>query len=302
MHANAYPSDLSAIDVRILGVSALGGCTIVVLSGPGSRSRQLQIPRGWPVWMLLVSLLSLSASLIAGRQARAWFDPNAHRPGVLAPQAPAVVKPAVIEATASSPPPRRLRSRVRPLAQALPSAVSVMPMRLSTTARDAGRTSEGARARGPSGELALFDVNGARAIRVRPFDGQGLPAPASFGQLKEFMRCRRTGQTRDMNTSLVALLATIAAHFDGAVLHVISGHRVTDEVTTRPTSQHTLGTAADIRIPGVSVERLAAAAQQLGAHGVGLYPLSRFVHVDVRSKPYFWRDVGTGAVATRAPF
>ncbi len=154
---------------------------------------------------------------------------------------------------------------------------------------------------GPSGELALLDVNGSQSIRVRPFGNDGIPNQEAFDQLKEFMRCRRTGQAQEMNPRLVALLTRLAKRFDGAVLHVISAHRAADAVTTRPSSQHTRGTAADVRIPGVSLEQIAQAAHEVGARGIGVYPSSRFVHVDVRDQPYYWRDSGKGPVATRAP-
>jgi hypothetical protein len=72
-------------------------------------------------------------------------------------------------------------------------------------------------------------------------------------------------------------------------LQLISGHRAPHANGTSPTSQHTLGRAADIRIPGVSIAELKRVAIKLGARGVGLYPEKGFVHVDVREKNrYFW--------------
>ncbi len=47
-------------------------------------------------------------------------------------------------------------------------------------------------------------------------------------------------------------------------------------------SYHMRGMAADIRMPGVSVQQLAAAARQMGFRGVVPYPDRNFVHVDVR--------------------
>jgi uncharacterized protein YcbK (DUF882 family) len=41
------------------------------------------------------------------------------------------------------------------------------------------------------------------------------------------------------------------------------------------------GEAIDIRIPGVPTEKLRDAALRLGRGGVGYYPASQFVHVDV---------------------
>ncbi|MDQ2833700.1 MAG: DUF882 domain-containing protein [Acidobacteriota bacterium] len=46
-------------------------------------------------------------------------------------------------------------------------------------------------------------------------------------------------------------------------------------------SQHMEGHAIDLRVPGVSTVRLRNAALSLRAGGVGYYPVSQFVHVDV---------------------
>jgi uncharacterized protein YcbK (DUF882 family) len=46
-------------------------------------------------------------------------------------------------------------------------------------------------------------------------------------------------------------------------------------------SQHTLAKAIDIRIPGVRTRKLRDTALSLQAGGVGYYPISQFVHVDV---------------------
>jgi hypothetical protein len=46
----------------------------------------------------------------------------------------------------------------------------------------------------------------------------------------------------------------------------------------------------DIVVPGVSDADLASFARELGYVGVGIYPTSGFVHVDVRDRSYFWVD------------
>ena len=46
-------------------------------------------------------------------------------------------------------------------------------------------------------------------------------------------------------------------------------------------SQHMLAKAIDIRVPGVSTRALRDVALSLRAGGVGYYPVSQFVHVDV---------------------
>jgi uncharacterized protein YcbK (DUF882 family) len=46
-------------------------------------------------------------------------------------------------------------------------------------------------------------------------------------------------------------------------------------------SLHMLGQATDVRIAGVDLSRLRDAALSLQSGGVGFYPQSQFVHVDV---------------------
>jgi Bacterial protein of unknown function (DUF882) len=55
-------------------------------------------------------------------------------------------------------------------------------------------------------------------------------------------------------------------------------------------SNHGRGRAMDIIVPGVKDEEVAKFARELGYSGVGIYPTSGFVHVDVRDRSYFWVD------------
>jgi hypothetical protein len=49
--------------------------------------------------------------------------------------------------------------------------------------------------------------------------------------------------------------------------------------------------AADLQINGVEPRALFEFARTLGNVGVGAYPRSDFVHVDVRSRPTIWVDL-----------
>jgi uncharacterized protein YcbK (DUF882 family) len=72
-------------------------------------------------------------------------------------------------------------------------------------------------------------------------------------------------------------------------VQVISGYRSpasnaalnarSSGVATR--SLHMQGMAMDIRVPGVELGQVRKAALALGRGGVGYYPQSHFVHVDV---------------------
>lgn len=53
-------------------------------------------------------------------------------------------------------------------------------------------------------------------------------------------------------------------------------------------SLHMEGKAIDIRLAHTPLKELCKAARSLKAGGVGYYPKSNFIHVDVRAKPAFW--------------
>lgn len=74
-------------------------------------------------------------------------------------------------------------------------------------------------------------------------------------------------------------------------IEIICGYRApaTNEMLRRRSSgvarasQHTLGKAIDLHIPGVSLQAQREAAMRLQRGGVGYYPSSTFIHVDVGS-------------------
>ena len=108
--------------------------------------------------------------------------------------------------------------------------------------------------------------------------------------LAKVLRDHRTGETHAMAPRLLDLVANLQAEFSAKPVQVISGYRSprTNEalrqsggggVATR--SLHMDGLAMDIRMPGVDLARLRDAAWGLQSGGVGYYPGSDFVHVDV---------------------
>jgi hypothetical protein len=50
--------------------------------------------------------------------------------------------------------------------------------------------------------------------------------------------------------------------------------------------------AADIRIPGMTPLMVRDLAESMGVGGIGYYPVSGFVHVDVREDHARWIDYG----------
>jgi len=115
--------------------------------------------------------------------------------------------------------------------------------------------------------------------------------PQAVNELDHFLRDHRTGDVTTLDPRLFDLLRdlTLAVGRPGAEIDIVCGYRTpwSNEFLRRTTvgvakhSQHMLGEAIDIRIPGVSTERLRDAALSLQRGGVGYYPQSQFVHVDL---------------------
>ncbi len=95
----------------------------------------------------------------------------------------------------------------------------------------------------------------------------------------------RDGETHPIHPRLVALVYRAVRHFRAPYVHVISGYR-----PGRPSSRHAQGRAIDFVLPGVSDRRLAGFLRPQGFVGVGIYPVSGFVHLDVRGRSHFWSD------------
>ncbi|HEV2646094.1 MAG TPA: DUF882 domain-containing protein [Acidobacteriaceae bacterium] len=122
--------------------------------------------------------------------------------------------------------------------------------------------------------------------------------PAALEQLDHFLRDHRTedSSTYDPREFDVLHALMTSLHRPNGVIDIVCGYRTpwsnnllrTNFGRSRPTqtgvaehSQHMLAKAIDIRVPGVSTVELRNAALALHAGGVGFYPVSQFVHVDV---------------------
>jgi uncharacterized protein YcbK (DUF882 family) len=110
-------------------------------------------------------------------------------------------------------------------------------------------------------------------------------------QLDHFLRDHRTGDVAQYDPREFDLLHSIVAKLGrpDATIDIVCGYRTpwsNNFLRSRSSgvaehSQHMLGKAIDIRIPGFSTTQVREAALSLHAGGVGYYPVSQFVHVDV---------------------
>ena len=115
--------------------------------------------------------------------------------------------------------------------------------------------------------------------------------PEALAELDRFLRDHRTGDVHPYDPRVFDLLSELlaAAGRPNAEIHVICGYRSersNEFLRTHTTgvakhSRHVLAEAIDIRVPGLNSLALRNAAISLGRGGVGYYPRSNFIHVDV---------------------
>ncbi|HVZ73395.1 MAG TPA: DUF882 domain-containing protein [Polyangia bacterium] len=151
----------------------------------------------------------------------------------------------------------------------------------------------GPAARRPTGEKGSFvieSVNTGEHVDVRLDLASGEVEAGSYRALRHLMRCLRTGAETPFDPRLIELLYRIAKRTHQKI-ELVSGFRA-PMYSLAQLSYHTRGMAADIRIPGMTPLMVRDLARSMGVKGIGYYPVSQFVHVDVRDEPQEWTDYG----------
>jgi len=117
--------------------------------------------------------------------------------------------------------------------------------------------------------------------------------PAALDRLNHFLRDHRTQDVSSYDPKEFDVLHSIMTSLGrpNGLIDIVCGYRTpwsNNFLRTRSAatgvadhSQHMLAKAIDIRVPGVTTVALRNAALALHAGGVGFYPVSQFVHVDV---------------------
>jgi uncharacterized protein YcbK (DUF882 family) len=141
-------------------------------------------------------------------------------------------------------------------------------------------------------------VRGAETLEVRVLDRRQRLVPATLSQFAKFLRAK-SGADHAIDGRLVTLVATVSDHFGGREVNVVSGFRPYSPGQYSRHSNHNEGRAIDFSIKGIANETVRDFCRTLRNVGVGYYPNSLFVHLDVRDKNTYWVDYAAPGQAPR---
>ena len=120
--------------------------------------------------------------------------------------------------------------------------------------------------------------------------------PDALTEINHIFRDHYNGLVKAIDKNLLDLLFSLKENLKATEpFHLISGYRSPQTNSTlrkrsggvAKKSLHMDGMAADIYLPGFSLSKLRHAAVDLRAGGVGYYPRSGFIHVDVGTVRYW---------------
>jgi uncharacterized protein YcbK (DUF882 family) len=134
--------------------------------------------------------------------------------------------------------------------------------------------------------LVFKTLNHNETVAVAAAGERGGFAASDLDKIAHVLRSA-SGDEHPMDPRTIDILYRIQAHFGAQEIRVVSGYRV-----PKPNnhSNHGKGRAIDFILPGVPDVEVAKFAREIGFVGVGIYPTSQFVHVDIRPRSYFWVD------------
>lgn len=169
----------------------------------------------------------------------------------------------------------------------LPRTADALPVHHESAAHERRNRKEPATDDAPQTTRFVVTFHHLHTHEVLPVESADhLPSEA---RLAHFLRCRATWDARPMSPEPVAVAVRMAVAHERDRVDVISGFRSPklNELLRKKgrevarDSRHIVGEALDFRIPGVAAVELADAVTRTHVGGVGTYPVSGFVHVDV---------------------
>ena len=147
----------------------------------------------------------------------------------------------------------------------------------------------------PPRSLSFFNTHTGERLKAIYWEN-GRYIGDSLAEINRVLRDHRANEVESINTELLDLLFVLQKKLEmREAFHVISGYRAPRTNAAlraggsgvAENSLHCVGKAIDIRTPGRELGVLHKAAMALKGGGVGYYPRSDFVHVDVGRLRYW---------------
>jgi uncharacterized protein YcbK (DUF882 family)/LysM repeat protein len=162
---------------------------------------------------------------------------------------------------------------------------------------DSSRDDRASRSRGgdaysrkarPTGTVVL--MRGSQRWTGKTVARGGKLAPAAAEAFKRMLRDESARSSHAIDPRLISIVTQVSDHFGGRPIEVVSGFRAHSDAQFTAHSNHNVGKAIDFVIRGVPNEVLRDYCHGLSDVGVGYYPNSSFIHLDVRSATAHWVD------------
>ncbi|HEY3594176.1 MAG TPA: DUF882 domain-containing protein [Polyangiaceae bacterium] len=143
--------------------------------------------------------------------------------------------------------------------------------------------------------LVLEMIHTNERVQLSPSQDDGGFNDAELDRASYALRDPGNDDRVPIDARVLDLAYRLQTHFDSHSVRIISAFRASS-----PRSNHGKGRALDLVVPGAADADVAKFAEMIGFIGVGLYPVSGFVHVDSRPRSYFWLDRSGPGQHTRA--
>ncbi|MDQ2081949.1 DUF882 domain-containing protein [Xanthobacteraceae bacterium Astr-EGSB] len=154
-----------------------------------------------------------------------------------------------------------------------------------------GQSLQNAAANGDTRTISFRHIHTGETATIT-YKREGRYDNAGLKQINHIMRDWRRDEEVRMDPRVIDIIWEVNREVDGrSAIEIICGYRApaTNQMLRKRSrgvaqfSQHTLGRAVDFHIPGVPLEAVRNAGLRLQRGGVGFYPSSKFVHLDVGS-------------------
>ncbi len=143
--------------------------------------------------------------------------------------------------------------------------------------------------------LSFYNIHTNESLSTT-YRAEGKLFSQALDEINYILRDHRTGEVKAIDIQLLDLLFAISMKLKThKPFHVISGYRSPQTNAylcersrgVARKSLHLKGKAADIRLPDCRLSKLRRVALELRGGGVGYYPRSDFIHVDVGRVRYW---------------